>query len=166
MAVGESTGEIAYIGLGSNLEGPRQQLRQALDSLAKTPHSKMLAVSSFYRTRPIGGPPGQPDYINGVCALQTRLEPLDLLAWLQRIELNQGRLRDERWGARTLDLDILLFGELELDHPRLQLPHPRMAEREFVLRPLAEIAGALEVPGKGRVSTLLEKCEPQGVQRL
>lgn len=132
--------ERVYIGLGSNLADPQQQLRGALQALAELPGSRLAAVSSLYASDPLG-PADQPRYVNAVAALETDLEPLALLDALQRIELAQGRERKaERWGPRTLDLDILLFGERLIDQPRLQVPHYHMQARAFVLYPLAEIA--------------------------
>jgi len=137
-----STAETAYIGLGSNLDAPKQQLEQALKELARLPQTQLLKVSGFYTTAPVGGPPAQPDYVNAVAALSTRLLPLPLLDALQAIERAQGRNRatEIRWAPRTLDLDLLLWGEVEMTSPRLTLPHPRMTTRAFVLDPLSEIA--------------------------
>src|SRR5690606_11523928 len=132
--------ERVYIGLGSNLAEPRQQLAAALAAIAELPHSRLAATSSFYASEPLG-PPDQPRYVNAVAALDTALAPLQLLDALQRIEQEQGRVRKaERWGPRTLDLDILLFGERLIDEPRLSVPHYHMHARAFVLYPLAEIA--------------------------
>jgi 2-amino-4-hydroxy-6-hydroxymethyldihydropteridine diphosphokinase len=146
---------LVYIGLGSNLEGPRGQVERALEELAGLPQSRLLRHSRLYRSAPLG-PEGQPDYINAVAALETALSPLDLLDELQRIETLHGRVRGERWGARTLDLDLLLFGEERIELPRLKVPHPEMANRAFVLIPLAEIAPAgLVIPGLGSLDRLL-----------
>ncbi len=159
--------ERAYIGLGSNLGQPLQQLRQALQHLAGLPASRLVAVSSFYASDPLG-PADQPRYLNAVAALDTRLTPLQLLDALQQIEQHQGRERkDERWGPRTLDLDILLFGTLQLDEPRLQVPHYQMQARAFVLYPLAEIAPAsLQLPDGRRLDELLAACPFTGLERL
>lgn len=136
----ESSGALAYVGLGSNLEDPQSHVRSAMRELGELPQTLCLRSSALYRTAPIG-PPGQPDYINAAVALRTRLEPYALLKALQEIEHRHGRRRDgERWGPRTLDLDLLLYAQLRLHEPDLILPHPRMAERAFVLLPLAEIA--------------------------
>ena len=155
-----------YIGLGSNLAQPAEQLQAALSALADLPDSQLIAVSSLYASKPLG-PADQPDYVNAVAALDTALEPLQLLDRLQQIELQQGRQRKaERWGPRTLDLDILLFGDQLIDLPRLQVPHYHLQERPFVLYPLAEIAPALEPPDGPSLAELLQNCPLQGLQRL
>jgi 2-amino-4-hydroxy-6-hydroxymethyldihydropteridine diphosphokinase len=145
-----------YLGLGANLGDPRLQVEQALSQLQALPKTQVAAVSSLYRTVPVG-PAGQPDYINAVARLDTKLEPMGLLAALQQIERQHGRIRNgQRWGPRTLDLDILLIGEQVLNLPNLCVPHPQMHRRAFVLGPLAEIAPAgLEIPGRGSLGGLL-----------
>jgi 2-amino-4-hydroxy-6-hydroxymethyldihydropteridine diphosphokinase len=157
----------AYIGLGSNLEQPRQQVTDALKALAGLPCCRLTAHSSLYRSRPVG-PADQPDYINAVACLDTGLDAESLLDGLQALESRHGRLRDgERWGPRTLDLDLLLYADHRLDTPRLQVPHPRMAERAFVLIPLAEIAPhRLSIPGLGPLNTLLSQVSEDDVERL
>ncbi|MCY1288438.1 2-amino-4-hydroxy-6-hydroxymethyldihydropteridine pyrophosphokinase [compost metagenome] len=158
--------ERVYIGLGSNLAEPAEQLRAALAAIAALPDSHLAQVSSLYASDPLG-PPDQPRYVNAVAALDTALEPLQLLDALQRIELNQGRERKaERWGPRTLDLDILLFGERTLDEPRLCVPHYHMYARPFVLYPLAEIAAELVLPDGRPLAVLLQDCPYQGLERL
>lgn len=159
--------ERVYIGLGSNLAEPQQQLRGALQALAELPHSRLAAVSSLYGSDPLG-PADQPRYVNAVAALDTSLAPLALLDALQRIELAQGRERKaERWGPRTLDLDILLFGERLIDEPRLTVPHYHMQARAFVLYPLAEIAPAeLVLPDGRTLVDLLAACPFSGLERL
>ncbi|AYC31671.1 2-amino-4-hydroxy-6-hydroxymethyldihydropteridine diphosphokinase [Pseudomonas cavernae] len=158
--------ERVYIGLGSNLATPLEQLRAALAALAALPQSQLLEVSSFYASDPLG-PTDQPRYVNAVAALDTTLAPLQLLDALQAIELDQGRQRKaERWGPRTLDLDILLFGQRLLDEPRLQVPHYHMHARPFVLYPLAEIATDLLLPDGRRLSALLQACPFVGLERL
>jgi len=155
-----------YIGLGSNLEQPAGQLQAAIKALATLPDSSLIQVSSFYASQPLG-PADQPDYLNAVAALDTRLQPLELLDCLQQIELQQGRQRKaERWGPRTLDLDILLFGQQVIDVPRLQVPHYHLQERPFVLYPLAEIAPDLQLPDGRVLREMLQKCPAQGLQRL
>mgnify|MGYP006377843253 FL=1 len=155
-----------YIGLGSNLAQPAEQLQAALSALADLPDSQLIAVSSLYASKPLG-PADQPDYVNAVAALDTALEPLQLLDRLQQIELQQGRQREaERWGPRTLDLDILLFGDQLIDLPRLQVPHYHLQERPFVLYPLAEIAPELELPDGRSLAELLQNCPAQGLPRL
>jgi len=155
-----------FIGIGSNLDDPIGRARQALLALSGLPHSRLLAWSSLYRSAPMG-PADQPDYVNGVAALTTGLEPLALLDALQRIEQQQGRLRNgNRWGPRTLDLDLLLYGDEVIEHPRLVVPHYGMPEREFVLYPLAEIAPSLRLPGGQRLSNLVEGCPRNGLEVL
>ncbi|MDM3872412.1 2-amino-4-hydroxy-6-hydroxymethyldihydropteridine diphosphokinase [Porticoccus sp. W117] len=156
---------IAYIALGSNLAEPLQQVSQGLDAIANLSQCQLLDHSPWYRSAPVG-PRGQPDYINGVCAIETTLQPLPLLHQLQNIENQQGRVRSQRWGARTLDLDILLYGDLTLNTPELQLPHPRMAERNFVLLPLADIAADLVMPDNRPLTQLLANCPSGGIVRL
>lgn len=147
---------IAYVGLGSNLADPLAQVHGALEALAAITGCSRVRRSSLYATSPVG-PVVQPAFVNAVAALTTRLAPLDLLAALQGIERAHGRVRDgTRWGPRTLDLDLLLYGELQLRTPDLELPHPEIARRAFVLVPLAEIAPAgLLLPGQGRLGELL-----------
>tara|TARA_B110000967_G_C18810263_1_gene523194 strand:+ start:417 stop:941 length:525 start_codon:yes stop_codon:yes gene_type:complete len=153
-----------YIGLGSNKDGPQDQLHRALESLAAEPQIELVAVSDFYQTPPIG--PSQPDYTNAAAQLQTSLSPESLLDRLQSIEQQQDRVRTLRWGPRTLDLDILLFDKLVQDTERLTIPHPRMAERAFVLLPLADINPDLALPGGKTVSQLLANCSVQGIVKL
>ncbi|MGE8361091.1 2-amino-4-hydroxy-6-hydroxymethyldihydropteridine diphosphokinase [Pseudomonas sp.] len=158
--------ERVYIGLGSNLAEPLGQLQAALAALAALPQTRLAATSSFYASDPLG-PADQPRYVNAVAALDTTLEPLALLDALQGIEQNQGRVRKaERWGPRTLDLDILLFGERLLDEPRLQVPHYHMHARAFVLYPLAELAPDLQLPDGRLLSALLAQCPFEGLERL
>lgn len=154
----------AYIGLGSNLEDPHGQITQAVNGLAAMPDSQLLACSPLYRSRAVGPP--QPDYINAVAAVSTHLEPLALLDALQAIEQAHRRERKLHWGPRTLDLDILLYGEQRLDLPRLQVPHPHMTERNFVLYPLADIAPTLVLPDGRSLSALLRGCDRDGLQLL
>jgi len=156
--------ERAYIGLGSNLAEPAEQLRQALAALQQLPRTCLAAVSSFYVSDSLL--PGQPRYTNAVAALDTELQPLQLLDALQAIELDQGRERVERWGPRTLDLDILLFGQRLIDEPRLRVPHYQMHLRAFVLYPLAEIAVDLELPDGRPLGELLAACPFEGLERL
>ncbi|HWV11155.1 MAG TPA: 2-amino-4-hydroxy-6-hydroxymethyldihydropteridine diphosphokinase, partial [Pseudomonas sp.] len=135
-------------------------------ALAALPQTRLAATSSFYASDPLG-PADQPRYVNAVAALDTTLEPLTLLDALQTIEQNQGRVRKaERWGPRTLDLDILLFGERLLDEPRLQVPHYHMHARAFVLYPLAELAPDLQLPDGRPLSALLAQCPFEGLERL
>lgn len=158
--------ERVYIGLGSNLAEPLQQLRAALAALAELPGSQLAAVSSFYASDPLG-PKDQPRYVNAVAALDTSLQPLELLDALQTIEREQGRVRKaERWGPRTLDLDILLFGQRRLAEARLVVPHYHMHARAFVLYPLAEIAAELLLPDGRALGELLAACPFEGLERL
>ena len=148
----------AYIALGSNLQQPAQQLRNAVAAIAQLRESRIDSVSSIYRS-PAVGPGVQPDYLNAVLRLDTRLPPLALLEALQQIELSQGRIRGERWAARSLDLDILLYGDHLIDTTRLRVPHPEMKHRNFVLYPLAEIAGLnLVLPDGSDLGTLVAQC--------
>ena len=136
----------AFIALGSNLAAPLEQVNAAVAALAEIPNSRIVAVSSFYRTPPLG-PQDQPDYLNAAVALETGLAAEALLDNTQRIELQQGRERKaERWGPRTLDLDIMLFGEQVIDSERLTVPHYDMKNRGFMLWPLFEIAPELHFP--------------------
>ncbi|MFI4979219.1 MAG: 2-amino-4-hydroxy-6-hydroxymethyldihydropteridine diphosphokinase [Nevskiales bacterium] len=145
----------AYVALGANLGDPLAQLQAALLSLRSASAIEVIAVSPFYRTPPLG-PPGQPDYCNAVCVVDTALEPEALLDLLQGIENAAGRKRDgERWGPRLLDLDLLHMEGRVSRTPRLTLPHPEMQRRAFVLVPLAEIAPDLVIPGLGRVRDLV-----------
>lgn len=167
MTTGAPSQAIVYLGLGSNLEQPIEQLRTALRALAALPDGRLLACSALYRTAPVG-PADQPDYINAAACLRTRLPPLELLQALQRIEQAQGRRRDgTRWGPRTLDLDVLLYDDRRIALQGLRIPHPEMGRRAFVLIPLAEIAPAdLHIPGQGSLRALLARCDPSGVERL
>ena len=148
----------AYVGIGSNLDDPARRVRHACDALRGLPDSGFHACSGLYRSAPLG-PQDQPDFVNAVAAFLTRLGPRELLDRLRAIEDAAGRRRGEgsRWGPRTLDLDLLALGGLVLDEPRLTLPHPGIAERNFVLLPLAELAPELAIPGRGSVRLLLAK---------
>jgi 2-amino-4-hydroxy-6-hydroxymethyldihydropteridine diphosphokinase len=156
----------AYVGIGSNLDKPVTQVREAMAHLARLPESLLVARSSLYGGRPMG-PPEQPDYVNAVAALDTHLSAVDLLQALQRIERLQGRRRGgERWGPRIIDLDLLLYGGSVIDMPGLQVPHPGLHERDFVIIPLAEVAGDLEIPGRGLLTALLERVENHSLRKL
>lgn len=154
-----------YIGLGSNLDDPAAQLRSALAQMRQVPQTTLEACSGFYASAPVG-PGEQPDYVNAVARLDTGLAPEVLLDALQAIENLHGRERTLRWGARTLDLDILLYGSQQLDSARLQVPHPRMAERNFVLEPLVELAPDLKMPDGTSLQALLAQCPPNRLHRL
>ena len=147
---------IAYIALGSNLHTPREQLKRALNALAQLPQTQLMAVSSFYRSKPLG-PQDQPDYLNAAVEISTALSPLALLDELQRIENEQGRVRLRRWGERTLDLDILLYGDEIIQSERLTVPHYDMHNREFVIVPLAEIAPNLILPNGQKLAELADR---------
>ncbi|GAB3679263.1 2-amino-4-hydroxy-6-hydroxymethyldihydropteridine diphosphokinase [Salinisphaera aquimarina] len=159
-----ATVRVAWIGLGSNLESPADQVDTALSRLAAHADLALLAASPKYRTTPVGGPPGQPDYCNACAAFATACQPLDLLAITQAIERIHGRVRDVRWGPRTLDLDILAVDAMTLCLPELVVPHPRAHERAFVLAPLADIAPALELGAGRRVVDLLAGTGRDGVE--
>ncbi len=155
----------AFIGLGSNLNDPQAQLDRAVAILSRTHGIEVRQVSSYYCTRPWGDT-AQPDFINAVMQVETHLAADVLMDTLIQIEVEAGRVRERRWGPRTLDLDLLLYGDTVRDTPQLQLPHPRMHERRFVLEPLAELAPTLMIPGHGRVDELLAQLAGDGVQRL
>lgn len=159
--------ERVYIGLGSNLADPVGQLQRAMQALAEVAHSHLVAVSSFYGSDPLG-PADQPRYVNAVARLDTALAPLALLDALQAIEQQHGRERKaERWGPRTLDLDILVFGQRLIDEPRLQVPHYHLHARPFVLYPLAELVPeGLQLPDGRHLHSLLEHCPMMGLERL
>lgn len=156
----------AYIALGSNLGDSHQQLLDAIEKLAELPHTRLLARSRFYRTPP-WGKLDQPDFLNAVAVLETPLPPHDLLDALLDIEREAGRQRDgERWGPRTLDLDLLHVAGKTIDDERLTLPHPHIAERAFVLLPLNDLAPDLDIPGLGRVADLLRTVDTHGCQAI
>ena len=151
-------GITAYVALGANLGDAPGAVRAALDALARLPETRLTAASPLYRSAPIDA--DGPDYVNAVAALQTRLAALDLLAALQEIERAAGRERPYRNAPRTLDLDLLLYGDVHIQSARLTLPHPRMRERAFVLKPLADIAPELVSPQE------LERVAGQPIERL
>jgi 2-amino-4-hydroxy-6-hydroxymethyldihydropteridine diphosphokinase len=146
----------ALISLGSNLGDRRETLEEAIRVLGEVPGVIVQRVSSFLETEPVGGPPGQGMYLNAAAALETTLDPFELLGALQQIEARFGRVRSIRWGARILDLDLLLFDDSIIDTPELSVPHPRLASRRFVLKPLAQIAPlAVEPVSKRTIAELL-----------
>ncbi|MEL7472455.1 MAG: 2-amino-4-hydroxy-6-hydroxymethyldihydropteridine diphosphokinase [Planctomycetota bacterium] len=154
---------VSAIALGANLGDPSAAVTDAFGAIAGVPGVDLLARSSLFETAPVGGPPNQPSYINAAVIVRCAVEARALLDALQAIERNRGRDRanEKRWGPRVLDLDLLVHGDAVIDEPGLCVPHPRLAERLFVLEPLAEIAPDLVVPGRGRVVELLEalRCD-------
>ncbi|MGB0467379.1 MAG: 2-amino-4-hydroxy-6-hydroxymethyldihydropteridine diphosphokinase [Pontibacterium sp.] len=149
-----------YIGLGSNLDNPRQQVMDAFRELAQLPDTELVIHSSLYRSDPVG-PQDQPDFINAVAALDTTLEAHCLLNQLQQLEQQHRRIRERHWGPRTLDLDLLLYGNQQINSQRLTVPHAYLHERAFVLWPLAEITPELIFPDGTKLPTLLAAC-PMG----
>ena len=157
----------AWVALGSNLDAPDEQVRGAFDEIGRLPEVRLVARSPLYRSPPMG-PADQPDFVNAVAGLVTRLGPSELLQALHGIERAHGRRRSEsaRWGPRTLDLDLLVHGQTVCDEPGLTLPHPGIGERNFVLLPLASVAPDLVIPGLGRVATLAQRIAGTGVECL
>lgn len=154
---------IAYIGLGSNLSEPAKQVQQAVTAINNIANSQIQSVSSVYLSKPMG-PQDQDDYINAVLALETQLSAIELLDALQQIENDAGRVRKEnRWGARILDLDIILYGNEVIENERLTVPHYGMKEREFVLLPLAEITEDLYLPSGESVNSLAQGIAANGM---
>jgi len=156
---------LAYIGLGSNLDNPREHVERALIELAALPNSQRLASSALYRSTAVG-PGDQPDYINAAVLIDTTLTPLELLDNLQTIEQVHQRVRIEHWGPRTLDLDILLLDQQIIHSERLNVPHPYLTQRNFVLYPLADIAPNLVLPCGTPLTELLATCPQDGLERL
>ena len=156
---------LVYIGLGSNLKGPKEQIEEALRALSEAKETALLSVSSFYQSKPLLDMPG-PNYLNVVCKIETDLSALDLLNFCQEIEDNQYRVREVKWGSRTIDLDILLYGDQVLAAKRLTIPHPEIINRAFVLLPLFEIEPGLKLPLLGPLEGLLERTEPSDVEKL
>ena len=154
-----------HLGFGSNLDDPVRQVQTALAEIGALPGVALVRCSSLYRTAPLG-PAGQPDYVNAVAACDTTLEAHALLDALQAIEAAHGRVRAERWGARTLDIDILLYGDEVIADDRLTVPHPELAAREFVVLPLFEIAPELVIPGRGPLRALAARFASDSVSRL
>jgi 2-amino-4-hydroxy-6-hydroxymethyldihydropteridine diphosphokinase len=153
----------AYIALGSNLGRPQSQLRKAVSALEMLPNTELVRHSSIYRSTAVG-PGSQADYLNAVVLLDTTLSPQALLAAMQQIEQQQGRIRDVRWGPRTLDLDLLLYGNQTITGLTLTVPHPRMEQRDFVLYPLREISHTnLVLPNGSDLETLLRQCPDNGL---
>ncbi len=155
----------AFVALGANLGDPAATLRAAFGALANLPESRLVHCSSLYRTAPVGIL-DQPEFVNAVAELATTLAPEALLDGLLEIEQRFGRVRAEKNGPRTLDLDLLLYNDQFVDLPRLTLPHPRLHLRAFVLQPLAEIAPDLVIPGRGSIQSWLPAVANQGIVRL
>jgi 2-amino-4-hydroxy-6-hydroxymethyldihydropteridine diphosphokinase len=165
VSTNEGAEQVAYVALGSNLREPRRQLQDAFEALGRLPQTRLLACSSLYRSAPVGYA-DQPDFVNAVVALRTGLSPRALLEVLLALERIQGRVRSFQNAPRTLDLDIVLYGEQVIHETGLTIPHPRMHQRAFVLVPLAEIAPDAVVPGQGRVRDLLRQVDVASVMRL
>ena len=158
----------AYIGLGSNLDCPVAQIRRAFVEITQLPGSRLVGSSRLYRNPAMDfpGQPSQPDYVNAVVVLDTHLPPQTLLRLLLKLEFRHQRVRQRRWGPRTLDLDLLLYGNLHLHRHNLTLPHPGLHMRAFVLYPLAEWAPNLVIPGRSRLSRLLTRCTRRTLRPL
>lgn len=153
-----------YIGLGSNLDDPLAQVVRASEQLKAHPALRSISISPWYRSDPVG-PGVQPDYINGVIKATCELGPEELLDFLQQVEHSQNRQREIRWGARTIDLDILLYGGRTIDTARLQIPHPRLCERRFVIYPLYDISPELILPNGVSIESLLTALGDTGLNR-
>lgn len=156
---------LAYIGLGGNLDNPRDQVERAFIELDQIPNTRLIAQSPLYRSAPVG-PGEQPDYVNAAALLETSLYPLELLDALQAIERAHQRVRIERWGPRTLDLDILLIDQQTIASERLTVPHPYLTQRSFVLYPLADIAPELVLPDGTHLNQLLQACACDGLEQI
>ncbi len=159
----------AYIGLGSNLQNPPDQIRMAMRAISKIPQTRIVTDSGLFLSKPLvppSGPVPQPDYYNAVVKIETGLGPYELLDQLQQIEHAQQRKRGQHWGPRTIDLDILMFDNMQTKDERLTLPHPGLHQREFVLYPLRNIDPALAIPGHGMLSDLITRCPDKGLQYL
>jgi 2-amino-4-hydroxy-6-hydroxymethyldihydropteridine diphosphokinase len=156
---------LAYIGLGSNLNDPKQQIKSAVISLNKSNNIKVTGLSSLYQSKPMDGSQ-QPDYINAVCRVETHLTALELLYVCQDIELQQHRVREKKWGARTIDLDIIIYGAQVIASKKLIVPHPGIIDRAFVLIPLYEIEPDLKVPVLGSLNELIDKIDTSELMKL
>jgi len=161
--------ELVYIGLGSNLEQPERQLKQAVAELKLLSDSRYIKDSGIYLSKPLvadGVPTDQPDYYNAVVLLETELTAVGLLDQLQAIENRQHRVRDQHWGSRTIDLDILLYGQQQINNQRLQIPHPGLCEREFALYPLQRLSPEIVIPGHGKLKQIIKTCPENGMKYL
>ena len=156
---------IAFLGLGSNLDCPYDQLTNAIREIDAIPGTSLIQTSSYYKSRPVG-PQNQPDFLNAVVSIDTGLSAVELLDYLQDIEMQHGRKRNIRWGARTLDLDILLYDSEIINTTRLIIPHPEIYKRAFVIQPLFEIAPALEIPGQGSLKTIMQYIDNDNVKKI
>ncbi|HIC40163.1 2-amino-4-hydroxy-6-hydroxymethyldihydropteridinepyrophosphokinase [hydrothermal vent metagenome] len=156
---------LAYIGLGSNLNNPKQQIKDALIALNTTKDVKVVGLSSLYQSKPVDGSK-QPDYINAMCQVNTHLTALELLYVCQDIETKQHRVREKKWGARTIDLDIILYGTQVIASKQLMIPHPEMMNRAFVLVPLSELESDLKVPVLGPLSELIDILDTSELIKL
>lgn len=157
--------QTAHVGVGSNLAAPERQVREGIDELGRLPRTRLLANSSLYRSAPVGKL-DQPDFVNAVAVLATELTARELLEGLLAVESRHGRVRSVPNGPRTLDLDLLLMGDQIIHEPGLELPHPRMHERAFVLVPMAEVSPEASIPGRGRVADLVADTADQRVIRI
>jgi len=156
---------LAYIGLGSNLKDPKAQIKRALAKLNDNNGTELIAASSFYESKPLLDIPG-PNYLNVACKIETQLSAIDLLDLCQEIEDNQQRVREVKWGSRTIDLDILLYGEQVISNKRLSIPHPEAINRAFVLVPLFEIEPNIKFPLLGPIKDLLDRINKLDVNKL
>jgi len=156
---------LAYIGLGSNLNNPKAQIEKALSAINRAEEVSLKEVSSFYESRPLLDMPG-PNYINAVCGVDTSLSAIDLLDVCQSIEDDQKRVREVKWGSRTIDLDILLYEQQVISNERLSVPHPEIANRAFVLVPLHEIDKEIKVPLLGPVKKLVDRINTDDLKKL
>ena len=156
---------LAYIGLGSNLNNPKEQIKQALMALDGSEDVSVVGLSSLYQSKPVDGS-DQPDYLNAVCKVNTHLTALELLHVCQHIEQSQHRVREKKWRARTIDLDIIIYGAQVIASKQLVVPHPEMMNRHFVLVPLYEIEPDLDVPVLGPLEELMDKIDTNGLVKL
>ncbi len=156
---------LAYIGLGSNLNNPKAQIEKALSAINRAEEVSLKEVSSFYESKPLLDMPG-PNYINAVCGVETSLSAIDLLDVCQSIEDDQKRVREVKWGSRTIDLDILLYEQQVISNERLSIPHPEIANRAFVLVPLHEIDKEIKVPLLGPVKKLVDRINTDDLKKL
>ena len=155
----------AYIGLGSNLNRPAKQIERAFELLAELPDTELVSRSSLYRSEPMGDIE-QPDFVNAVAKIATSLDAFALLANLQQIEDRQGRIRGERWGPRVLDLDLLVYGDEQIQSESLIVPHPGIGQRNFVLLPLREVEPDLTIPGLARISEIVVDETAPSISRI